>query len=225
MVLNVAAALLNRDPANAERLSGEKITYDLQSATSYPAGSMAGTRALRAVPDHSGYMLYPYGRDYQSSAARCQEMGKRCQVKIDVEFDENYHFERFWKFLKSHTGGVSGQKDNWRGGNQWTDALNSTGDRIGIYVGNPELLWLYIKAWKTPDESEGERVNRMQRYSRTIRTEMSDQELGGNLEKNSAAGNSISVQRRWIRDDDSEWPDTAHWIKEQHDRLKAILTG
>ena len=223
MVLNIASALLNRDPANAERLSGEAVTYDLQSANRYPAGSMAGTRTLRAVPNHSKYVLYPYGRDYQASAERCQEMGNRCGVSIDVEFDDNYHFQRFWRFLKSHTGGVSGQKDNWRGGNQWADALNSTGDSIGIYVGNPELLWLYIKAGKTQDESAEERVKRVQGYSWTIRAEMSDQELGGNMEKNSANGNSITVQRRWVRDDESEWPEAAQWIKEQHDRLKAIL--
>ena len=225
MVLNIAATLLSRDPANAERLFGEAVTYDLQSAARYPAGSMVGTRTLRAVPDHSEYVLYPYGRDYQASAERCQEMGKRCGVSIDVEFDDNYHFQRFWRFLKSHTGGVSGQKDNWRGGNQWADALNSTGDSIGIYVGNPEMLWLYIKAGKTRGESAEERVKRVQGYSWTIRAEMSDQELEGNLEKNSAKGNSINVQRRWVRDDENEWPEAAQWIKEQHDRLKAILAG
>ena len=225
MVLNVAATLLDRDPANAERLSGEAVTYGLQSASRYPAGSMAGTRTLRAVPGHSEYVLYPYARDYPASAERCQEMGRRCDVRIDVEFDDNNHSQRFWRFLKLQTGGVPGQKDDWRGGNQWTDALNSTGDRIGIYVGNPESLWLYIKVWKTRDESAEEMMRRVQGYSRAIRTEMSDQELGENLEGESMKGRSVTVRRHWTGDDESEWPEVAQWIKEQHDRLKAILTG
>lgn len=225
MTLNIAAALLDRDPANAERLSGETITSDLQSATRYPAGSMAGTRTLRAVPGHGGYVLYPYARDYPASAERCQEMGRRCDVRIDVEFDDNNHLQRFWRLLKLQTGGVPGQKDDWRGGNQWTDALNSTGDRIGIYAGNPELLWLYIKVWKTPDESAEEMMRRVQGYSWAIHTEMSDQELGENLEGESSKGRSVAVRRHWTGADESEWPEVAQWIKEQHDRLKAILIG
>ena len=144
---------------------------------------------------------------------------------VDVEFDEDHHFQRFWKFLKSHTGGVSGQKDDWRGGSQWTDALNSSGDRIGIYVGNPELLWLYIKIWKMRDESPNERSKRAQQYSCIIRTEMGDQLLGENLEKNSEDGNSITVKRGWTYADEREWPEAAQWIKEHHDRLKAIIAA
>ena len=52
---------------------------------------------------------------------------------------------------------------------------------------------------------------------------MGDQELGENLEKNSENGMTVSVRRRWTRDDESEWPEAADWIKEQHDRLRAIL--
>ena len=102
--------------------------------------------------------------------------------------------------------------------------LNSNGDRIGIYVGNPELLWLYIRAGKAQGESLVERAKRMQEYSWTIHAEMSDQALAENLEESSSKGWSVSVQRRWERDDESEWPEVAQWLKEQHDRLKAILT-
>ena len=38
-------------------------------------------------------------------------------------------------------------------------------------------------------------------------------------------GRSVTVRRRWTGDDESEWPEVAQWIKEQHDRLKAILAG
>lgn len=70
---------------------------------------------------------------------------------------EAYHID-FLKLLNEQVQyiGLSGQKDDWRDGNQWTDALNSTGDRIGIYVGNPKSLWLYIEVWKTRDESAEE---------------------------------------------------------------------
>ena len=65
----------------------------------------------------------------------------------------------------------------------------------------------------------------MQRYSRMIREQMGDQELGGNPERYSVDGWSVSVQRGWTRDDETEWPEAAQWIKEQHARLQAILAG
>ena len=65
----------------------------------------------------------------------------------------------------------------------------------------------------------------MQRYSRMIREQMGDQELGGHPEKYSVDGWSVSVQRGWTRDDEAEWPEAAQWIKEQHARLQAILAG
>lgn len=54
---------------------------------------------------------------------------------------------------------------------------------------------------------------------------MDDQELGENLEKNSEAGMTVAVQKRWTRDDEDEWPEAAQWIKEQHERLRAIVAG
>ena len=101
--------------------------------------------------------------------------------------------------------------------------MNSSGDRIGVYVGNPDLLWLYIRAGEI--QGSDERAARMQQYSWMIRDQMSDQELGANLEKNSQHGTSVTVQRRWVRDDEDEWPEAVRWITEQHERLRAILTG
>ena len=65
----------------------------------------------------------------------------------------------------------------------------------------------------------------MQRYSRMIREHMGDQELGGNPGRYSVDGWSVSVQRGWTRNDETEWPEAAQWIKEQHARLQAILAG
>ena len=63
----------------------------------------------------------------------------------------------------------------------------------------------------------------MQQYSWMIREQMGDQELGANLKKNSVDGTTVSVQRRWTRDDEDEWREAARWIIEQHERLRAIV--
>ena len=80
MVLNVAGALLSRDPKNAERLRGDALSSNLQMASQYPPGSKAGTLTMRAVPGHDSFVMYPYGRDYPTSAARCREMGELCRL-------------------------------------------------------------------------------------------------------------------------------------------------
>ena len=103
----------------------------------------------------------------------------------------------------------------------WTNPLNSSGDRIGFHVGNPELLWLYIRAGES--RASPARAARIRQYSWRIRDQMGDQELGENLEKNSENGMTVSVRRQWTRDDEDEWPDAAEWIKEQFERLRAIL--
>lgn len=84
MVLNVAGALLSRDPANAERLTGEALSSNVHSTQRYPPGTAAGALVMRAVPGHDRYVMYPYG-DYSTSAERCRKMGERCGVKVDVD--------------------------------------------------------------------------------------------------------------------------------------------
>ena len=186
MVLNVAGALLSRDPNNAQRLSGDSISNNLQLASQYPPGTASGTLMMRAVPGHDQYVLYPYDRDYSTSAARCCEMGKRCSALIEVEFQKNVLTPAFWRFLRAHVGGVPGQKESWQGANQWTAPLNSHGDKIGIYVGNPDQLWLYIRAGQ--GQTSEDRAARMLKYSRSIREHMSDQVLGKYWESESRQG-------------------------------------
>ena len=221
MVLNVAGALLSRNPANAERLSGEAISSNVHPASRYPSGTTAGTLTLRAVPGHDDYVLYPYEQDYPTSAKRCRKMGERCDVRVEVEFEEDSRTKVFWRLLADRAGGVPGQKDTWRGPSQWTSPLNSSGDRIVIHVGNPELLWLYIRAGESAGSPD--RAARMRQYSWRIRDQMGDQDLGANLEKNSEEGWTVTVRRRWTRDDEDGWPEATEWIKEQYERLRAIL--
>ena len=221
MVLNVAAALLSRDPANAERLSGEAISSNVHPASRYPPGTAAGSLTMRAVPGHEEYVLYPYEQDYARSAARCRKMGERCGVTVEVVFEDISRTRAFWKFIKAHTGGVPGQKDTWRGASQWSSRDDASGEYVGIYVGNPELLWLYIKSGDS--EASEERAAKMRRYSWLVRDEMGDQRLGDNLDRNSENGMTIAVQRPWMRDDEEEWPDAARWISEQCERLHTII--
>ena len=223
MVLNVAAALLSRDPANADRLSGEALSSNLHRASRYPAGSQAGSLTMRAVPGHGEYVLNPYEQDYPTSAKRCQDMGQRCGVQVEVAgILEKTRTRAFWEFLKQHVGGLPGQKDAWKGGNQWTSAVNSLDDRVGIWIG-AENLWLYVRSAETQHSEQ--RATRMRGYSKTIRDQMGDQELGLNIVKESEHGRSISVWRNWELDNEDNWPETAEWIIDQFQRLRAIAAA
>ena len=221
MVLNVARALLSLDPANAARLSGEAISSNLHAASRYPPGTTVGSLTMRAVPDHDEYVLYPYRQDYRASAEHCRKMGGRCGVAVEVDFEQTTRTQAFWRFIKKHEGGIPGQKDTWRGPSQWTAPFNSHGDMIGIYVGNPAWLWLYIRSGESRASEEG--TARMRKYSWMIREQMADQDVGDNVEKSSADGQSVAVQRRWTRDDENEWPEAAEWLMEQCERMRAIL--
>ena len=150
MVSNVAATLLSRAPANAQRLSGEAITSNVHLASRYPPNAAVGSGTMRVVPGHEEYVLYPYERDYATSAERSRKMGERCGVAVEVEFEENTRTQAFWKLFKEREGGIPGQKDYWRGASQWTSPLNAAGDRVGVYVGNPELTLALHSGGRAP---------------------------------------------------------------------------
>ena len=221
MVLNVAGALLSRDPENAVRLSGDSLSTGLQSASQYRPGTLAGSLKMHAVPGHDEYVLYPYARDYPASADRCREMGRLCNARIEVEIRGDGLTRAFWVFLRDHAGGVPGQKEGWRGPTQWTRPLNSKRDTIGIYVGNADRLWLYIRAGQSQPSEDG--AARMRMYSGMMRDQMSDQLLGENLDSEGRKGRTVAVVRHWTREDEDEWPAAAQWIVEQCERLHAIM--
>ena len=219
MVLNVAGALLSHEPDNAERLRGEALSSNLQPASRYPPGSKAGTLTMRAVPGHDSYVLYPYREDFSASAATCREMGKRCGILVEVEFQHTPDLRKaFWRCLKAETGGLYGQRDGWRSWIIWTPKLNELGDMLGVSL-RRESIRLYLRA--PPSKTHG-RAQRMLQYSRTIRESMYDQELDGNEASESEDGRSVSVSRAWDRADQDTWPEAAVWIKDQADRLQAI---
>ena len=224
LILDVVSVLVAHDPDNVAKLSGNTLSRDLQPASRIPPNSKAGTLTFRAVPGRDDLVIYPYGSDCPGSVERCRQMGARCGVDLEVLFTDENRTEAFWRFFKEHTGGVPGQKNRWRGPSQWTNALNSDGDRVGIYVGNPDLLWLHIRSgWGTDRTSE--RAARMRHDSWMIQQTMGDQQLGENVERSSDDGVTINVQRPWVRDYEDEWPDVAVWIKEQTQRLAVVLKG
>ena len=233
MVLNVAGALLSLDSGNAERLLGEAISSSLQLAGRHPPGSRAGALTMRAVPGHDSYVLYPYRVDSSASAAACREMGERCGTSVEVEFQDTTDVRKaFWRGLKAETGGLPGQRDGWRSWIVWTRELNELGDMVGVSL-RRESIGLYLRAsWAganrpstrpSPYKNPSDRARRMLQYSRTIRRSMYDQQLDGNEVSESENGRSVSVRRAWDRDDQEAWPEAALWIKDQADRLQAIV--
>ena len=224
MVLNVAGTLLGWNPENAERLSGEAISTNVHPASRFPPGTRVGSIRLRSIPGQDGYVLNPYERDYPAYADRCRKLGERCGLRVRVELssDGAAVTEDFWKFFKTAAGGVPGQKDTWRGGNQWTDSCNAFGDCIGIYVGNPNSLWLYIRAG---GKKSADRTIRMRQISQIMRDQMPDQMISDDLMAESEHGRTARVERPWTRDDEDEWGEACRWIQDQCERLRAILAG
>ena len=222
MVLNVTGMLIAIDHKNVQRLSGDVLTRDVYPASSIPADSKGIASKLKAVTGSDDLFMYPYTDNYTVASKRCRDMGQRCGAKIEVEIRIEGLNRLFWTFLKENTGGIPGQKETWRGPSQYTSPVNTFGDRVGIYVGNPDLLWLYVRAGTS--QNAHRRSDRMRHYSYIMQQNMSDQILGENVEKNANDGITISVKREWIRDDEDEWLEAAFWIREQQERLAAILT-
>ena len=220
MVKNVAATLLSLHPENARRLSGEALRPNVHSSRRYPPGSSVGSFVMRAVPKHPDFVIYPYEQNHAQSKKRCIKMGERCGVVIEVELAEASHAYKFWRLLKEKTGGLPGQTDQWLGPIQWTEILNSAGERIGIGMGS-NIISLYVRA--RAGEQSDKRTLRMQQHSRAIIREMSDQQLGTDTESESHQGRSISVKGSWGLDDESDWPSAAVWVKEQFERLRIIV--
>ena len=218
MMPNVVSALLDQDPAHAERLLGSAITSDLLKAEDHAPDTLVGALMVRQVPGWQEYTLYPYG-NYSTIAKRCTAMGEQCGCTIDVETPDTNR--RFWRRFKDEQGGLPGQKDTWSGPSQATEPLNRAHDRVGVHIGNADLLWLYVRAGESQDSPA--RRARMQRYSWKIREEMGDQRLSDELEGNAVNGWSINVQRAWEREDEDAWPDVALWIMEQFQRIRTIV--
>ena len=172
---------------------------------------------MRAIPGHPETVLYPYG-SYPEVRARCERFGDRCGVGVEVEILAD-DWGSFWRLLKEETGGIPGQKETWAGSIQWTTPVNSYGDRVAFSL-RDESLTLFVSAGSRQRSREWR--PRMREISRSIRDHMVDQQLDGDVERRIEQGRSIAVVSQWARDDQTGWPDAAHWLKDQHDRLRVI---
>ena len=222
IVLHVAAALLDADPANVEHLSGKAIKGNIHPASRFPPGTKAGSCTMRAIPGHDDYVLYPYRQDYSESAEFCLAMGSRCGAAIEIRLpNQGEKRVAFWRLLRERTGGVKGQKSGWRGPSQRTAQLNSFGDRIWIHVAE-EQISLHVRA----GEAESGRTERMRLYTSRIREVMGDQETDGGAKARTWAwsGWTVGVVRPFSLADRDQWEEAADWTGEQYKRLAAIVS-
>ena len=223
MVLNLASSLISLDQSNAQRLSGPKWFYDIQSAVEYPADLTVRHRTFRALPKYPEYTMNPYEDNYEISVERCKEMAQRCSVSIEIEYPEADLSQMFWNFLKENHGGVLGQRSTWRGPAQRTSYLNEFKDVIRYHIGDPDQIQIYVRA--TTNTTKAESIERMSRFSRFIEQEMSDQILGEHAEQLSRQGRSIAILKPWDQEDVEGWSEPAIWLKDQAERLETIVVN
>ena len=180
-----------------------------------------GTGTMYAVPGHEKYVLYPYGQNYSAIAKRCVKMGERCGVTVEVKGHDNSTTQRFWRHLMEETGGVTGQHDRWQGAWQRTEPLNSRGEYIRFHIG-AEHITVYIRSG---EPASPQRTDRMHEHSRMIRETMSDQTVeNSSSDRHAREGKSVYIRKEWERENEEEWPEAAHWLTDQTQRLQALLS-
>ncbi len=216
LILHVVAALLDRDPANADKLRGEKYTMDLHPATRYPSD-----KQLRVVPGHEDWVIYPYAQDYPATAERCRGFGERCGVRVEVIPPGAGTTQRFWKRLQETTGGLPGQHADWQGPNQRVKELNAHKDDIGIGLGDARIHMYGVVDWGS--KPDGATRARLRDFSRRMHDQMADQTLDGDPVKSARDGGTVTVMHDWTRDDEGEWDEACNWIQDQYERLRMIL--
>lgn len=222
MVVNVADELVVSHSENQEKLMGDRLSLDLQQIDKVSVNSRH--RLFKKLPRRPDLAINPHSTNYQISIERVREMGRKCGRNVEVDERRLGDPMKFWAYLRQSTGGLRGQKNNWRGAFQATTPDTSTGDQVCVYVGNPDLLWLYIRTSQPLDERK---TRRALQYSRLIQEEMGDQRLGTDegkdIESYAKQGISVTVVKGWNREDEADWNYAAEWVHEQHNRLTEIV--
>jgi len=222
MVLNVAATLMALDPQNVQRLSGDAIVSNVHPASLYPPNCKAGAQMMRSIPGYDDYVMYPY-RNLVTCKKLCEKLSARCNVQIEIELSEppQSPTEKFWKDLERETGGLSELRDNsGKKVSLTSNPLNMAGDTIKIYI-RDQVCKLHILAGNKEDSPT--RVQRLRQMSQAMVDQMSDQTIEKDPEEESLAGRTVVVKRSWDINNEGEWSDTAWWIKDQYQRLQAIV--
>ena len=219
LVLAVTKTLLEVDPENALRLSGDRPKIDLVPASQYPS-KRSGSVKLANVPGYEDWLICPYTLHYKDSLKRCRELASRCQVTMEVELTPMcVEIERFWDYLQNHLSGFNGRERPWWGGSISLKYCDVHGSRLALNVWNPRRLKLHCSNAGKP--SSDQTTDRLHRISLAISERMSDQELS-DIDKR-RRGTSVSLLRQWNREDESSWLESCQWIENQCVRLEAIL--
>ena len=220
MVINVVSRLLDLDPLNEERLSGDSNYINVQPASKiHVAISEKSKKYFKSIPGHEHLVVYPYANNYKLSAKKCSELCARCNVRVDIELPGNNIKAKFWSKLRQDGGGLPGLKENMRGPIQWLP--DNSGNYVSISIGSEERVLVYIKSGLSTNSDES--IQLMKDYSAMIKANLSDQTLFGNVESEALNGRSVSVERLIDLHDEAEWPATFEWLRNQCDRLHQVM--
>ncbi len=212
-LLNVAAALIDSDDGNGERLCGSRQTLDLQFTENYPPRD-----GMDTVPGWPKFTIYTNSTT-DTATNRIKSMGEACGMPIQVRA---VSIEReFWEFMMDEYQGLPGQTDAWWGPAQWLPPVNQWGDRVGVSQTDTRV-YVYIRGPRGDDSSR--RRLRMLRASAALRDQMPDQVMEPRIddESNAAQGRTAALIGEWYREDRGEWPEMARWIIDQVDRMEKI---
>ncbi len=222
MILNIVGALLSLNSKHIDCLRGDGKTNNIHPVSLYPPTTSVGSGAMRTVPGHDEWTFYPYV-EKKNIVERCQKLGDRCGVRIQVEhLSVKYNLRKyFWKFLKDEADIIPGLETISEKSTQWINTNSIYGDQIGISIRSDEKISLCIRSGAV---NKSESTTRMLRFSWQIKNQMADQEPLGDLESESEKGRSIRVEHSWTQDNRDEWLDTCQWITEQFKRLCSLIS-
>ena len=213
MVLNLVCKLLQIDPENENRLSGEAKHSNVHLARKHQPDS-----SLRLIPNHEHLVIDPYARDYTKTREKCAKLAARCGVEVELGIGGTPIVAEFWQKFKEEVGSVPGQKESWKGSNQWSPT--GTGDYVGIAVLENRIV-LYIKSGD--DKANPAGIRRMRLNSEKIRQDFTEQEIRGDVDAEAVIGRSVMVANyQFVLSDKDNWSEHFVWLKDQHDRLQQI---
>ena len=136
--------------------------------------------------------------------------------------DKENQIQEFWELLSKKIEYLSKEKAS-KDGKQWSDELTEDEDKIGIYLGSSNNMWLYIKSGSS--KRCDQRTNQMLECSRRIREKIGNKRLISDENQNNRErdGRSIKIKRTWARGNVQEWPEIANWVRDQFEFLREIV--
>lgn len=135
--------------------------------------------------------------------------------------EKENQMQEFWELLRNEIKYFSKEKVDPSGRN-WSENLNEDEDKIGIYLGNSNNIWLYIKSGSS--KRCDERTKQMQECSKQIRKKTDGKQsiYDKDQYRGEREGRSIGLKRTWEQENAEEWPEIANWVKDQFELLREI---